>query len=53
MGPLTPDGNLELVDDYGSLEIGGKQFITVATKSGNYFISLSTVMIMEMKMFTS
>lgn len=37
MGPLTPDGNLEIVDDYGSLEVGGKQFITVVTKSGNYF----------------
>ena len=37
MGPLTPDGNLELVDDYGSIEAGGKQFITVVTKSGNYF----------------
>ena len=37
MGPLTPDGNLDLVDDYGSLELGGKQFITVVTKSGNYF----------------
>ena len=23
--------------DYGSLEVGGKQFITVVTKSGNYF----------------
>ncbi len=37
MGPLTPDGNLELVDDYGSVEAGGKQFITVVTKAGNYF----------------
>ena len=37
MGPLTLDGNLELVDDYGTLEAGGKQFITVVTKSGNYF----------------
>lgn len=37
MGPLTPDGNLDLVDDYGSIEAGGKQFITVVTKSGNYF----------------
>ena len=36
-GPLIPDGNMDLVDDYGSLEAGGKQFITVTTKSGNYF----------------
>ena len=35
-GPLTPDGNLTLVDDYGSPE-RGKQFITMVTKSGNYF----------------
>ena len=37
MGSLTPDGNLTLVDDYGSVESGGKQFITVVTKKGNYF----------------
>ncbi|MBQ3795983.1 MAG: DUF4366 domain-containing protein [Butyrivibrio sp.] len=36
-GPLTPDGNMSIVDDYGSLEAGGKQFITVVTKNGNYF----------------
>ena len=36
-GPLTPDGNMTLVDDYGSIEAGGKQFITVVTKTGNYF----------------
>ncbi len=36
---LTPDGNLNLVDDIGS-EKSGKQFITVATKSGNYFYIL-------------
>lgn len=36
-GPLAPDGNMNIVDDYGSLEAGGKQFITVTTKSGNYF----------------
>ncbi len=34
---LTPDGNLTLVDDYGSAEKSGKQFITVVTKAGNYF----------------
>lgn len=34
---LTPEGNLTLVDDYGSATGEGKQFITLVTKSGNYF----------------
>ena len=34
---LTPDGNLTLVDDIGSKTEAGKQFITLATKNGNYF----------------
>lgn len=37
MKPLTPDGNLTLVDDDGNHESVGKQFITLVTKSGNYF----------------
>ena len=36
-GPLTPDGNLALIDDYGTETKAGKQFITVQTKSGAYF----------------
>ena len=34
---LTPDGNLTLVDDYGSSTEADKQYITLVTKSGNYF----------------
>ena len=34
---LTPDGNLTLVDDIGSTDKSGKQFITTVTKNGNYF----------------
>ena len=35
--PLTPSGNLTLVDDIGSQVGQGRQFITLVTKSGNYF----------------
>ena len=34
---LTPDGNLSLIDDIGSAAQTGKQFITVETKTGNFF----------------
>ena len=37
MNPLTPDGNLTLVDDEGVTTNGGKQFVTMVTKNGNYF----------------
>ena len=35
--PLTPDGNLTLVDDITTNEESSKQFITAVTKNGNYF----------------
>ena len=35
--PLTPNGNLTLVDDIGSQVGQGRQFITLVTKAGNYF----------------
>lgn len=35
--PLTPNGNLTLVDDIGSQAGQGRQFITLVTKAGNYF----------------
>lgn len=34
---LTPDGNMTLVDDFGSATGEGKQFITLTTKNGNTF----------------
>lgn len=36
-GPLTPEGNLSLADDYGEVTGQGKQFITVTTRTGEYF----------------
>lgn len=34
---LTPPGNLDLIDDIGSIMASGKQFITVESKNGNVF----------------
>ena len=34
---LTPDGNMNLVDDIGPTTGGGQQFITMTSKNGNYF----------------
>ena len=38
-GPLTPEGNLTLVDDYHTTysDGSGQQFITLVSKSGTYF----------------
>lgn len=35
--PLTPEGNMSLVDDITGEAAEDKQFITVVTKNGNYF----------------
>ena len=35
--PLTPEGNMSLVDDISGEASEDKQFITVVSKSGNYF----------------
>lgn len=35
--PLTPEGNMTLVDDIDGDTAQDKQFITVVTKNGNYF----------------
>ena len=35
--PLTPEGNMTLVDDISGEASEDKQFITVISKSGNYF----------------
>ena len=34
---LTPDGNMNLVDDIGPTTGEGQQFITMTSKNGNYF----------------
>lgn len=34
---LTPDGNMTLIDDISSTTDSNKQFITLVTKTGNYF----------------
>ena len=49
MLPLTPDGNLTLVDDAGSPTKSGKQFITAVTKTETTSISSLTVMIRARK----
>ena len=35
--PITPNGNLTLVDDFSGETSLGKQFVTLVTKNGNYF----------------
>mgnify|MGYP000846740423 CR=1 FL=1 len=35
--PLTPDGNLTLVDDISEEQSEDKQFVTLVSKNGNYF----------------
>ncbi|MGL5273614.1 MAG: DUF4366 domain-containing protein [Phocaeicola sp.] len=35
--PLTPDGNLTLVDDIDGEQAENKQFVTMQSKNGNYF----------------
>ena len=35
--PLTPDGNLTLVDDIAGETAEDKQFVTLVSKNGNYF----------------
>lgn len=35
--PLTPEGNLSLIDDIDNEQSSGKQFVTVQSKSGNFF----------------
>ena len=38
--PLTPEGNMSLVDDIDGEASEDKQFITVVSKNGNYFYSI-------------
>ena len=40
--PLTPDGNLSLIDDIEGEAAEDKQFIIVQSKNGNYFYIIVT-----------
>lgn len=42
-GPLTPDGNMNLVDDYGSIKADGKQFITVTTNHESFIDVITAI----------
>ncbi len=39
--PLTPEGNMTLVDDIDGDAAEDKQFIVVKSKGGNYLLTLS------------
>ena len=52
MEPLTPERNMTLVDDEGEHPSGGETVHYCCDETGNYFISLSTVMMKARKLFT-
>lgn len=53
MDPLTPDGNMTLVDDEGNTWIQANSLLRLSPKTATIFISSSTVMIREKKRYTS